>query len=175
MVEPSVSYAADLSQRGLVITTSRFTPDALAESEAGSKTPISLIDGKRLIQLLVEKQVGVRRRSLAILELNVGELVAEQQDEEQTERSAVLWPLPGGQDRFFETLLAFVDYIGARNPTIDDMTSWVMTKYERVTKHRIVQSYLRSVVYSMGLAGFRWGARRADHSWSEVSFDTQAS
>ena len=141
-------------QRGLVMTTAGFTKDAVAESQAPGKTPISLIDGKRLVQLLIEKQVGVRRKAISLLELNVGELLAEQEDEESTERSAVLWPLPGGQDHFFATLLAFIDQIGAQQPSIEQMAQWVMKHYEKVTKHKVVQSYLRSVLYTMGLIDF---------------------
>ena len=141
-------------QRGLIMTTSGFTKDAIAESQAPGKSPISLIDGKRLVQLLVEKQVGVRRKPVSLLELNVGEFLAEQGDEESTERSGVLWPLPGGQDQFFETLMAFLDQIGAQQPSIEQMAQWVMKHHERVTKHKVVQSYLRSVLYSMGLIDF---------------------
>jgi HJR/Mrr/RecB family endonuclease len=141
-------------QRGLIMTTAGFTKDALTESQASGKTPISLIDGRRLVQLLVEKQVGVRRKTVSLLELNVGELLAEQAGEGSTERSAVLWPLPGGQDHFFETLLAFVDEIGAEQPSIEQMAQWVMKHYEKVTKHKVVQSYLRSVLYTMGLIDF---------------------
>ncbi len=141
-------------QRGLIMTTAGFTKDAITESQASGKTPISLIDGKRLVQLLVEKQVGVRRKTVSLLELNVGELLAEQAGEESTERSAVLWPLPGGQDHFFETLLAFLDEIGAQQPSIEQMAQWVMKHYEKVTKHKVVQSYLRSVLYTMGLIDF---------------------
>jgi restriction system protein len=141
-------------QRGLVMTTAGFTKDAVAESQAAGKTPISLIDGRRFVQLLIDKQVGIRRKTVALLELNVGELVAEQGEDESTERSAVLWPLPGGQGHFFETLLAFLDRIGAGSPTVDEMAAWVMSRFPKVTKHAVVQSYLRSVLYSMGLIDF---------------------
>ena len=53
-------------QRGLIITTAGYTKDARTESDAAGKTPISLIDGKRLIQLLVEKQIGVRRKPISL-------------------------------------------------------------------------------------------------------------
>jgi hypothetical protein len=141
-------------QRGLIITTASFTKDAVGESQAAGKTPISLIDGRRLVQLLVEKQVGVRRRALTLLELNVGELVAEQGEDESGEKSAVLWPLPGGQESFFDTLLAFLDRIGAGIPSVDDMATWVMSQFPKVTKYGVVQSYLRSVLYSMDLIDF---------------------
>jgi len=34
------------------------------------------------------------------------------------------------------------------------MAQWVMKHYEKVTKHKVVQSYLRSVLYPMGLIDF---------------------
>jgi restriction system protein len=45
-------------QRGLIITTSGFTRDAIAESHASGKTPISLIDGRRLVQLLSKSRLA---------------------------------------------------------------------------------------------------------------------
>ena len=141
-------------QRGLVITTAGFTRDAISEAEAAGKTPISLIDGKRLIQLLVEKQIGVRRKAIHLLELNLSELIGVDPEPEGGEKSAALWPLPGGRHSYFETLLAFLDYIGPSKPTVEEMTSWVMAHYEKVTKKTVVLSCLRSVLYSMGLIDF---------------------
>lgn len=141
-------------QRGLVITTAGFTKDAIEEAEAPGKTPISLIDGKRLIQLLVEKQVGVRRKAIHLLELNLGELLAVDPEVEGGEKSAVLWPLPGGRAHYFETLLAFLDYISPSKPTVDNVAKWVMAQYEKVTKKTVVLSYLRAVLYSLGVIDF---------------------
>ena len=119
-------------QRGLVITTSSFTTAAISEAAAPGKTPVSLIDGKRFVELLVEKQIGVRRRSIQLFELNLDELVATDESAGD-EKSAVLWPLPGGQERYFETMLAFLDEIGANRPTVDELTQWVLLHYEKVT------------------------------------------
>lgn len=140
-------------QRGLIIATSGFTKDAQSEATAQGKTPISLIDGARLIDLLAEHEIGVRRKVVHLLELNVEDLVSEDPEGGEV-KSASLWPLPGGQEHFFETLLAFVDQIGEKQPTLDEMASWVMSKFEKVTKQRLVQSYLRAVLYSMGLIDF---------------------
>jgi hypothetical protein len=141
-------------QRGLIITTSGFTKDAVIEAAAAGKTPISLIDGGRLIQLLSERQIGVRRKAVSLLELNVAELVAQEEEAGGGERSAVLWPLPGGRERYVPTLLAFLDQVGSQTPTIDQMTKWVLQNFEKVTKQKVVLSYLRSVLYSMGLIEF---------------------
>ena len=54
-------------QRGLIIT-SDFTPAAVREATATGRIPISLISGKRLIELLVQHQIGVRRKAVPLRE-----------------------------------------------------------------------------------------------------------
>ena len=141
-------------QRGLIITTSSFTKDAVSEADASGKAPISLIDGERFVELLIEKQIGVRKRAVPLLELNIGELVVAEDDQATGDKSATLWPLPGGKANYLSTLLAFLDYIGSTKPSIDEMTDWVIATYEKVTKTTVVRSYLRSVLYSMGVIDF---------------------
>lgn len=143
-------------QRGLIITTAGFTKDAIAEADANGKTPISLIDGQKLVQLLADNQIGVRRRMIHLLELNLEEILTGGGDDAGAPgaKSAALWPLPGGQDKFFDTLLRFLDEIGATAPTVDEMAAWVVAHYERVTKHDLVRVYLRTVLYPMGLISF---------------------
>jgi len=56
--------------RGTIITTSRFTKDTKdAAFEAGA-APITLIDGQKLIDLLIENGIGVRKKPVEVLELN---------------------------------------------------------------------------------------------------------
>lgn len=143
-------------QRGLIITTAGFTKDAIAEASADGKTPISLIAGEKLVQLLSEHQIGVRKRMVQLLELNLEEILTGEggEDAGTGDKSAALWPLPGGQDKFFETLLEFIDEIGANSPTVDEMAAWVVAHYEKVNKHDLVKSYLRTALYSMGLIAF---------------------
>jgi hypothetical protein len=57
-------------ERGLIVTLSDFSKDAQLEALASDKSPISLIGGHRLIELLVENDIGVTRRRLMILELD---------------------------------------------------------------------------------------------------------
>lgn len=47
------------SEKGLFITTGRFTPDALAEAQREGAVPIDLIDGQQLADLMLELKVGV--------------------------------------------------------------------------------------------------------------------
>ena len=46
--------------KGLLITTGSFTPDAKKEARRAGAPPIDLIDGERLCQLLREHRLGVR-------------------------------------------------------------------------------------------------------------------
>ncbi len=48
-----------VNEHGIVITPSDFTPSAKTEAEEAGKTPISLINGNELIDLLIENSVGV--------------------------------------------------------------------------------------------------------------------
>jgi len=140
-------------QRGLVITTAGYTKDAKREAQQEGKTPISLIDGARLVELLVEHQIGVRRTMVPLLQLNVEELMVEEVGG-SGEKSAALWPLPGGHKKFFDTAMAFITEIQANEPTIDEMTQWVLENYEKVNKKKVVKSYLRTALYSLGLIQF---------------------
>lgn len=47
--------------QGLILTTSRFSPVAQAAAEASPLAPITLIDGARLVALLLQHKLGVRQ------------------------------------------------------------------------------------------------------------------
>ena len=56
-------------EQGLIITTGGFSSGASKEAEASDKTPIALMNGDQLVELLVEKDIGVVRTVLSLLEL----------------------------------------------------------------------------------------------------------
>lgn len=71
--------------RGTIITTGDFskgTRDAAFERGA---PPITLIDGNRLLDLLVEHGLGVKKRMLELWELDTQILLASDEEEETTE------------------------------------------------------------------------------------------
>src|SRR5579875_1051690 len=51
---------AGRTERGLLITTGRFTGDAIREATRDGVSPIDLIDGERLCELMAEYGLGVR-------------------------------------------------------------------------------------------------------------------
>lgn len=50
------------AEKGVLITTGRFTPDAQSEASAPGKSPIELVDGERIVELFEERGLGVTRR-----------------------------------------------------------------------------------------------------------------
>ncbi len=60
----------DPDEIGVVITTSDFSSGAKEEAQKASRTPIKLIGGSDLVELLVQHSVGVNRRQLEVLELS---------------------------------------------------------------------------------------------------------
>lgn len=56
-------------EQGLIITSSTFSKSARQEAERGNATPVGLMDGEQLVALLIEHEIGVRRRQENILEL----------------------------------------------------------------------------------------------------------
>ena len=56
-------------EQGLIITTSKFSARAIKEADQPDKTPVALMDGEQLVTLLMEYNIGVRRMSHDLFEL----------------------------------------------------------------------------------------------------------
>lgn len=63
--------------RGTIVATSRFAKGAVEAAFAQGAAPITLIDGEKLVDLLIEHGIGVRKRMIEVLSLNLGELSTE--------------------------------------------------------------------------------------------------
>lgn len=66
--------------RGTIITTSRFSKGTQEAAFADGTAPITLIDGDKLIDLLIEHGIGVRKKTLEILEVEPGDFGAIEED-----------------------------------------------------------------------------------------------
>lgn len=159
-------------ERGLIITVGHFTAKAAAEAVMPDRPPISLVDGSRLIELLVDSQIGVTASPLRILRLDMEALLPTEDaadldsagDSEeatgpaskararggsprQTLRRAdgkltSLWPLPGGQDAYVQTLTEMLRFISENEPTVETFLAWMMTTYPRVQSRKTAIGYL---------------------------------
>lgn len=147
-----VRGSLEADQRGLIITTGGFTKDARNEASAPGKTPISLVDGKRLVELLIEQQIGVTRHNVHLLRLSLDDLITEIPEHEG--KAAALWPLPGGMANYFDTLLTYLGRIADTKPTLDEFADWVIESYPKVNSRGVVASVVRTVLYALGLVRF---------------------
>ncbi|MCB9098372.1 MAG: restriction endonuclease [Anaerolineales bacterium] len=90
-------------EQGIFITTSKFSKGAIAEAEAPGKTPVSLIDGDKLVTLLIRHEIGVvnERHTLHTLDeawwddvAGADESLPEPMPQTIVETSPVTYPLP---------------------------------------------------------------------------------
>ena len=58
------------AMRGSIITTGGFTKQAQDTAFVPGAAPITLIDGERLLNLLIEHNIGIRRREIRLLEFS---------------------------------------------------------------------------------------------------------
>lgn len=137
-------------ERGLVITTSDFTKDAQAEASASDKVPISLVNGKRLVDLLVEKQLGVVARQVHVLDLDLDSLEPTEDgtDDPRREKYRSIFPLPGGD--YLAALNSMLEFIAAESPTEEDMVDWIKTQFPLVSSTTVAKRYI-SLLRAAGL------------------------
>lgn len=74
--------------RGSIVTTGGFSKKAKEIAVVRNAPPISLIDGERLLDLLIEHNIGVRRREIRILEFDA-ESLSEFESEEELEAATL--------------------------------------------------------------------------------------
>lgn len=60
-------------EQGLVITTSDFSSGAKIEAERADTTPVGLMNGDQLVDLLIENNIGIKRTEHALIELDTSE------------------------------------------------------------------------------------------------------
>jgi restriction system protein len=60
-------------EQGLIITTSDFSKGSRTEAERPDATPVALMNGRQLVQLLIENDIGIQRTAYDLIELDEGE------------------------------------------------------------------------------------------------------
>lgn len=68
-------------EQGCIVTTSDFSAGAREEASKMNKAPIALIDGKELLNLMLEYQVGVRRKEEPLFEIQENLLDCNDEDD----------------------------------------------------------------------------------------------
>ena len=145
--------SAEVDQRGLVITTSDFQKDAIEESKAANKMPVSLVNGEKLIQLLVKYGIGVKKEEKTILFLDTeyfdnDEELGERIDEQAKSKS--IWPLPGGINNYVESLNEILLAISNGIDTREKLINWLLKEHDNVNSRNTAYGYT-NVPKNMGL------------------------
>lgn len=151
--------SAEVDQRGLIITTSDFTKDAINESKAINKMPVSLVNGEKLIDLLFKYKVGVKEETVSVFSID-SELFENELADSTTKgsenKSRSIWPLPGGIYSYVETLNQLLDRINSRKSKRDELIRWFVDSFDNVSSHKTANGYL-NVPKNMGLIDFQEG------------------
>ena len=66
--------------RGTIVTTSRFAKGIQDAAFATGVAPITLVDGDKLVDLLIEHGIGVRKRTIELLEVDADAVAAIEKD-----------------------------------------------------------------------------------------------
>ncbi len=67
-----------MTLRDAAIATSRFSKGTIAAGFAPGAAPITLIDGDKLIDLLIEHRIGVRKRTVGLLQVEPSDFLDEE-------------------------------------------------------------------------------------------------
>lgn len=85
----SLRGALTVHEQGMIITTSGFSKGAIKEAQAQGKAIISLVDGEKLIDLLIEHRVGVIAEQHTIYSLDESDFV-ESIDGHENEKAPIV-------------------------------------------------------------------------------------
>lgn len=151
--------SAEVDQRGLIITTSEFTKDAIDESKAKNKMPVALVNGEKLINLLFNYKVGVKEEIVPVYSIDSELFENELGDSTRKgagNKSRSIWPLPGGIYSYVETLDLFLERVESTKSNRDQLMKWFLDSFSTVSSIKSANSYL-NVPKNMGLIDFNNG------------------
>ncbi len=149
--------SAEVDQRGLIITTSDFTKDAVNESKALNKMPVALVNGSKLIELLFKYRVGIKEDIVSVYSIDIDLFENELSDSTligSDNKSRSIWPLPGGVNSYVETLIELLKRIESKKSKRKDLVNWFADNFDNVSSLKTANGYL-NVPKNMGLIDFR--------------------
>lgn len=137
--------SAEVDQRGLIITTSDFTKDALNEAKAANKMPVALVNGEKLIDLLFKYKVGVKEEEVKVYSIDSELFETELSDTDKkltANKNRSVWPLPGGTNSFVETLNLLLNKVRKSKSNREDLINWFIETFENVNSLKTADGYL---------------------------------
>ncbi len=121
--------------------------------------PVSLVNGEKLIKLLFKYGVGVKAEEKLIYSIDTGYFQNETstlKKSTSTEKNKSLWPLPGGNMNYVDTLNKFLEAIVNGQNTKKKLIQWYMNNFENVQSEKTADGYV-FVPKSMGLIDIKEG------------------
>lgn len=148
--------AAETDQRGLIITTGDFTKAAKEEVAAKNKVPVSLVNGEMLLDLLIKYRIGVKVKTSELLSLDEDYFENLESDDYDTpsDKKKAIWPLPGGIDHYYESLLSILGAIKDKPMSKDALLKWFKSNFENVNSDKTIMSYMSNIFANLGLVQF---------------------
>lgn len=137
--------SAAVDQRGLIITTSDFTKDAIAEAKAPSKMPIALVNGEKLLTLLIKHQVGVKVENVALLAVDTEYFENVEPNKgkgDNAGKNRTIWPMPGGTTSYIETLFKFLGAVAQGVNTKSTLVAWFRKNFDTVKSENTASGYI---------------------------------
>jgi hypothetical protein len=147
------------AEQGLIITTSRFTRAAIREAELTDRAPVTLISGDLLVELLAEYEIGVKRESRPVLQLDETALAGATGTEVTGDGRGTttgsgrtppgmyrsLWPLPGGNQAYVTALESLLPF-AADQPTTTGFIGRLQQEFPQVESTATANGYVRVLV-----------------------------
>lgn len=151
--------ALNIDERGLVITTSGFTRDALMEGAASGRAQIGLIGGAMLVDLLTEHGLGIVKRDVSLFDLDEALFSGQVVDDpvglrggriSTTEEAPPpgsrfrIFRVPGGMSRLdtLSEMLALVE----GTVTVDVYLSEFQKRFPNITRRDMAERSMRVLV-----------------------------
>lgn len=162
--------AAEVDQRGLIITTADFTKAAKEEASAPNKMPVSLVNGEKLLELLIKYEIGVKSKKTELISLDEDYFESLEGDDSSLilEKRMSIWPLPGGIDHYYDSLLDVLNALKDNALSKDAMAKWFKDRYDSVNSEKTIASYMSSIFQNLGLVQF--AEKKYKLTLSAVSF-----
>jgi hypothetical protein len=147
------------AEQGLIITTSRFTKAAIKEAEMSDRAPVALINGELLVELFAEHEIGVKRESRPVLQLDettlAGATGTDSGDGDGTTSIGAgktppgmyrsLWPLPGGNQAYLTALEKLLPLVSDQ-PTTAEFIRRLQQAFPQVESLATANGYVRVLV-----------------------------
>ncbi len=70
------------------------------------------------------------------------------------ERQKAFWPLPGGWEKYDDSLYSTLKYVSENEPSVDELVEWFLDSFDKVNSTKNAKGYVNNVLKSIGFFNF---------------------